>query len=441
MLPEVSSFGEQVIAAETRWDAAAALLRAWSARPAGTPVRRGGDGFLELVDEVRAHFDARPDTLELDDVDRGEILRWTAAGADLQRVDAVGFGLSFSASAGFAQAWRERLGEGIHRPAVGDVFPAADAPWPATRGGAARTPSPGSMAIDEDDHPHARVVREDMLPVAFDFRLWRPLRAIGLGLETIAAITVNEDLAELGLDPPAPSAYPARLADEAEQGRRVLAQLEVAIAEGAQIVVLPELATTPGIVERVRARLDEDEEQRLVVCGSWHAPDPEDGRPANRSVGLVSGVGARMEHRKIAEFGDLYPRDPDARRREGIAAPEAPLLRVHVADQFRFALVICKDFLHPPVTRTLDRLGANVLLVPALSRKVQPFAARAHAHVADAQAVSVVANGPRAWLGEPVVPTALIARPYAPRDVIQATAGAAPSVVLFSLRGEPARGL
>jgi predicted amidohydrolase len=199
---------------------------------------------------------------------------------------------------------------------------------------------------------------------------------------------VDEDLDALGLDTPRASAYPLRLADEEEQAARVLERLDAAIDAGAEIVVLPELSTTPAIVERIRARLDDDEEQRLVVCGSWHGPDPDDGRPANLSVGLISGLQARMRHRKVVEFGDLYPRDPDDRRREGIVAPDEPLVRVYVADQFRFALVICKDFLDAAVTRTLDRVGANVLLVPALSRTTQPFKARAHAHVADAQAVS-----------------------------------------------------
>ncbi len=171
-----------------------------------------------------------------------------------------------------------------------------------------------------------------------------------------------------------------------------------------------------------------------MICGSQHQIDPADGRPANISVGLVSGLQARMRHRKIVEFGDLYPRDPDKRRREGIAAPDPPLLRVYVADQFRFALVICKDFLDASVTQTLDRIGANVLLVPALSRTTQPFKGRAHAHVSDSQAVSIIANGPRVWTGAPATPTAMVVRPYEPDDIIEAIAHPAPSLLLFSVR-------
>jgi predicted amidohydrolase len=299
-----------------------------------------------------------------------------------------------------------------------------------------RTPSPRSMNVDAGDHPHARVFRTGLLPVEYRFDLWRPLSRIAARLDRIGAVTVNETLAELGLGDAPAVAFPVTPADPAEQERRVLAQLERAIEAGAEIVVLPELTTTRAIADRVARRLDDDDEQRLVICGSWH--ETSDGAPANVSLGLFSGLSARMEHRKLVEFGDLFPRDPDDRRREGIVAPEPPLLRVYVAGAFRFALLICKDFLDHRVTRTLDAVGANVLLVPALSRTAQPFVGRAQAHVADAQALTVVVNGPRSWDGDgdggPIEPTAALVRPYEPRDVVPGDAVAAPSLVIFSLQ-------
>jgi predicted amidohydrolase len=428
------TFVDRIAAAQTRWDAAVVLLEAWNARPEGVGPIRDQDEFLGWVDEVREHFEGRPGELELDNADRAEILRWTEAGEDPHRVDAVGFGLNLSSSAGFAQCWRERRAGKPYRPEVGDVYPCPAAPWPRELGGARRTPSPLSMNIpDDDDHPHARVFRADSLPVEFRFDLWRPLSRIGATLDRVAAVTVDEGLAELGLDVPRPVAFPVAPVDPEERERRVLDQLDRAGEHGARIVVLPELATTRAIADRVAERLADDEEQRLVVCGSWH--ETVDGAPANVSVGLVSGLKAEMEHRKLVEFGDLFPRDPDHRRREGVVAPDPPLLRVHVAGAFRFAVVICKDFLDERVTRTLDRVGANVLLVPALSRTTQPFVARAHAHVADAQALSVVANGPRVWEdGRAIGRTAVLARPYEPRDVVAGNATPAPSLVVFSVR-------
>ncbi len=240
---EMIGFVELLTAAQTRWDAAALLLTTWNARPTDTRPRRGSDEFLEIVDEVRAHFDDSPDTLELTDADRSQILAWTQAGTDVHQVDAVGFGLNLSASAGFAQSWREKLPD-RHRLTVGDMYPAADAPWPPTLGPARRTPSPRSMNIDVDDHPYVRVFRDDMLAVEFDFTLWRALRQIGLRLDTIAAIIPNEELAEFGLDPPKASAFPVRLIDEEQQADRVLQQFDDAIDAAAQIIVLPELSMT-----------------------------------------------------------------------------------------------------------------------------------------------------------------------------------------------------
>jgi hypothetical protein len=432
------SFGELITAAQTRWDAAVVLLSAWNARPAGISPVRNDDDFLELVDEVRAHFDSLPSELNLSDVDRSRILDWTDAGTDAHKVDAVGFGLNFSASAGFAQCWRDSLGD-RHRPSAGDVYPCADAPWPSKLGSSARTPSPRSMNIDPGDHPFARTFRTDMLPVEFDFTLWRPLYRLADNLDAVAAPTVNETLGELGLDVAQPVAFPVSAVDPALQEERVLSQLDRAIKDGAHIVVFPELSTSAAITASIEARLADDDDQRLVICGSWHEHTPPSGDPANVSIGLISGLPARMNHRKIVEFGNLYPSDPDTRLREGIVPPDPPLLHIYVANQFRFAVVICKDFLHAPVTRTLDAVGANVLLVPALSRTTQPFKARALAHTTDAQSVSVVANGPRTWDRTRPDPTALLARPYEPEDVLSQVADAAPSQLVFSMRQATAR--
>ena len=435
----MASFTDALTAAQNRWQAAALLLASWNSRPAHVHPRRDDDRFLEVVDEVRAHFDASPDQLELTDADRSLLLKSTAAGADPHGVDAAGFGLNLAASKVFAQAWREQLAGETFRPADGDIYPVADAPWPKEARAGRRTPGPRSMHIDDDDHPYARVFRGGAISVDFDLRLWRPLRALANRLDVVAAATVNETLAELGLDEHKAIAFPVTPRDRDEQRTRVLGRLEAAIHGDADIIVFPELSTSPELAEAVRSRLGEDDRQRLVVCGSWHEEDETSGEPANVSVGLVSGVETTMYHRKIAEFGDLYPRDPGRRTREGIASPQSPSVRIYVADAFRFAIVICKDFLDAGITEVLDRVGANVLLVPSLSRTTHPFAARAAAHVADAQAISVVANGPRTWDGDIPAPTASVARPYEPHDRLDVVAPSTPSVALFSIQDGDAR--
>jgi hypothetical protein len=433
------SFVDLIASAKTRWDAAVVLLATWKGRPAGMAPIRTDDEFLQLVDVVRAHFDARPDELYLTDADRSHILDWTSSGADLHAVDAVGFGLNFSASKVFARSWRDTIGQDTWRPAPGEVFPAADAPWERELNGSRRTPSPRSMNIDADDHPYARTYRAGLLPVEFDFRLWRPLRLLALNLDLVAAVTVNETLDELGLGVPRPVAFPVSAQDPNKQETVVLEQLERALDAGGQIVLFPELTTSPDVTDQIERRLAQDDQQRLVICGSWH--ELVEGDPANNSIGLISGVPGRMRHRKLVEFGDLYPKEADDRLREGIEPPDPPLLRIYVAEQFRFSLTICKDFLDAIVTRTLDHVGANVLLVPALSQTTQPFKGRAAAHVNDAQAVSVIANGPRTMDQGAVAPTAILARPYEPDAVIDGNAVGAPSLLLFSLRSGTAQAL
>src|SRR4051812_42498764 len=117
----MASFADSLTSAQNRWQAATLLLAAWNNRQEGVHPRRDHDDFLELLDEVRAHFDATPEQLELTDTDRSRLLRWTDAGADPHRVDAVGFGLNFAASRVFAQCWREQMAGDTSRLSDGDI--------------------------------------------------------------------------------------------------------------------------------------------------------------------------------------------------------------------------------------------------------------------------------------------------------------------------------
>jgi hypothetical protein len=426
------TFINALTVAHTRWDAAVLLLETWRTRPQGTPLERHDhDGpFLGHVDEVRAHFDAHPELSDLTDDDRSRILDWTNAGADLQMVDAVGHGLNLAASATFALAWRARIGADTHRLGPGEIYPVADVPWPRDVAAGRRTPAPRSTGYSDDDHPFARAHVQGPFEIEFDLSLWRPLLGIANALDVVATLHPNESLAELGLQENPANAFPARPLDPDAQRATVSELLNRAIQEDARIIVLPELSATPEIIDDLEARLRGDRD-RLVVCGSQH--EMVDGEPANVALGMVSGRQARLEHRKIYEFGNLFPSDPEKRVREGIVPPDPKLLRIYVADRFRVSLTICMDFLRDEIAGALDRVGANVLLVPAMSRTMQPFRAKASSHVGNAQAVTLVANGPRDW-GAGSGDIALLARPYEPDELLPVTADAAPAIALFSVR-------
>jgi hypothetical protein len=438
----VSPFAAKLEDCDTRWDLAVLLLRTWQDRPADRPLARHSrhddvrDAFFSVADEVRAHFDAAPGALDLTGDDRALVGHLTDGGHDHNAVDAVAHGLHLAAGATFTRGWHDRLGADHHQLQPGDIYPVADPPWPARAGIARRTPAARSVAIADDDHPRARVHRGGPIAIAFDFSLHRPLHALGDGLcragtDRVAAALPNATLAELGWAEPRAVAYPVAPADPAGQAARIRALIAAAQERDARIVVLPELSATPEIADQVAALLDAESTQRLVVCGSWHAK--VGGEPANVAAGLLTGCAERLTHRKLTEVTRAFPRDPADRFREGIAAPRPPLVTVHVAGPWRFAVVICKDFLDPAVRGALQRAGANVLLVPSMSELTQPFEAEAQAHVAASQALSLCANGPDDWGLDVREPAARMARPYTPHTVVDGPPAPAPALVTFDV--------
>jgi hypothetical protein len=87
---------------------------------------------------------------------------------------------------------------------------------------------------------------------------------------------------------------------------------------------------------------------------------------------------------------------------------------VHIAGPWRFATVICKDFLDPHVARALIRAGVNALAVPAFSEVTDGYISVTGEHVRQTQGLVVVANNPARFDGQvPVVPAAMIGQPCA----------------------------
>ncbi len=162
-----------------------------------------------------------------------------------------------------------------------------------------------------------------------------------------------------------------------------------------------------------------------------------DGQPENLAVGLVSGHDVRMEQRKATPFSDELRMHPPTK--DGIAHRERPHLHVFQADRFRVAIAICKDLLDGRVAATLDRMAVNLLLVPALSAKTDPFRSAASARVAAAQAVTIVVNGPLRGTDDRYVdPAIVIGQPVEGRTSVGlAAAGPAPSLTLIPIPASP----
>lgn len=400
----------------TLWDLACALLAHWRAALPAAPAREANDeAYDRWSDTVRAaqlRFDGRDEPDECSHEDVAWVLQATDDGCDADAVDATAWGIATVASHTFAPAWRDRLGGGRHVLAAGEPYPVADAPWDGHgRRLAARPPSRTPPAVDE--LPTIRI-HDGSFTATVDFSSERTLEALAVTLGEIVTCHPNVRWDEFAFPRVGQRVFPVGPADPARQHTRVLDLVERALARRPQAIVLPELSTTPEIVDALEMRLRDVDEPCLVVAGSFHRV--HGGVAENRAVGLVSGGEERMEHRKSVPFSDELRLAPAMK--EGIARVAPFELTVHQADRFRVAIVVCKELLTAHVGSCLDRMGVNLLFVPAMSLRTDAFREAVSERVARAQALTVVANGPlQGPTAEALEPAVVVGQPVEPSQV------------------------
>lgn len=431
--------------AGTCWAATVLLLRFWRAaipeRPAWRSDGADYDGWADLAGEVAAHFEQEHHLDEegsLTDQDRRLIRAWTRAGADPDAVHAVAWGLDNSMSSTFAVAWRDGLcsgGEAVHRMATGDIYPIADPPWVPAEGHP-HSARPASLTQpDVGELPHVRVRADDGFEAWADFRFDEDLYSVLHDLRSVATAHPNASIDEFVLARSGPhQIFPVTPLDPRRQHEHVLQAVGEAFTTGARIVVVPELATTPEIVDELRRELASRDEGVLVIAGSFHTTVA--GRRENRALGLLADFADEaLTHTKIVPFADELRLRPPLK--EGIATMRPRRITLFHSRAFRLAIVICRDFLDGSVGAVLDRLGANVICVPAMSERTAAFLSRASARIDGAQAISVIGNGPLRWHTESDEsrPTAMAAFPVDGRqpDVVISDDISAPGSVLFPI--------
>lgn len=424
--------------ATTLWDAACALLRCWRVALPAEPARHAtGDrwtAWAESVERVQQHFRGprAPDDFGADD--RTLLRQVTLDGQLPDAVDAAAWGLSNAASHTFAPAWRDQLGVERRTLAAGDLYPVADAPWELS--GMALASRPASLTPPRaDELPTIRAHDGASFDVAVDFRFARTLEAVAVTLDRVAAVHPNDGMSELDFPCRGGQVFPVGPADPREQRRRLARLIPEALRTGAAVAVLPELSVPAEALSELHDLMRDVEEPQLLIAGSHHTV--VDGERENVAVGLVAGHDERMEQVKSTPFSDeLRLRAP---MKEGIRHRARPSITVHEADRFRLAIAICKDALDDRVRGALDRMGVNLLLVPALSEKTAPFCIAAASRVGSAQAVSVVVNGPlRDEDGAPIQPAVVIGQPVEGRpDVGVRVHDAAPVLTVVPVPAEP----
>lgn len=74
-----------------------------------------------------------------------------------------------------------------------------------------------------------------------------------------------------------------------------------------------------------------------------------------------------------------------------------PELRVHVIDGWHLVIAVCRDLLNTEAVHALTAIGANLVLVPAMSETLLPFGGQGSSLVGNCQAIVAVANNPGEW--------------------------------------------
>ena len=286
-----------------------------------------------------------------------------------------------------------------YQPQVGDPMP-LDSPDLRRVSALPATAPPWRLANRLDETRRARLAGEwaAQFRVVFDYALAGVLTGLVTSDTVVATCHPNTGLEELELPRDhRRRSFPIRPADPHRQRERLDSLLGAAVAQGASIVVLPELCVDEALARALEDWVRRPDGPRLLVAGSYHHEDPPDpttghgpGRRRNTAMVWVRGWDRPLVHDKHSPadrpvYEDLQPQG-------------WPELRVYVtADGWHLVIAICRDLLNPRAVQALAEAGANLVLVPAMSETLVPFGGPVAQLVGEDQALVVVANNPAQW--------------------------------------------
>lgn len=279
----------------------------------------------------------------------------------------------------------------------GDPIPTPHPDWRTL------TPSPNSdpWSLDGrlDALPHLRLAadwtRHVRVTLDGDWRTWNAIPQLAAG-DRVACALPNEQFDELSFERyqeqgVALFSQLAPIIGDDEQAARCETLLERARERGVRVVVFPELSVPKPVLERIARWLNRQQVVELVVAGSRHRK-AKGGRWHNEAQILFRGWTRRRRHRKFRPFSFIdRAGDEPVRRHEDLAVAQ-PSMRAFLSPGWTLATLICKDFVVEPTPRMLGDLRANLVLVPALSFKLDAFRAAAGDVATWAQGVALVAN-------------------------------------------------
>ncbi len=159
--------------------------------------------------------------------------------------------------------------------------------------------------------------------------------------------------------------------DPVRQREEIHHLIGMAVASGASIVLLPELCLTEDLAVDLEQWVPLSGGPRLLMAGTFHHEDDhglESGVPRRRNTALtwLWGHNGPLVHDKHS------PADrPVVEDIQPLGWPE---LRVYVSsDECHLVTAICLDLLNPQAVHAVAEVGANLVLVPAMSETLMAF--------------------------------------------------------------------
>jgi 8-oxo-dGTP pyrophosphatase MutT (NUDIX family) len=291
-------------------------------------------------------------------------------------------------SRSFRESFRSRS---PYQPGVGDPVP-LDSPDLRHVTAMPATSPPWRLANRLDETRHVRLAGEwaTQFQVIFDYSFARELTGIIDRDTVVATCHPNRTLAEFHFPADASGrTFPVRTKDEEKQHQELDRLISAAVANGASLVVLPELCVTESLAARLQTWTCREGGPVMLVAGSYHHDDEHGASPRRRNtaVAYLRGIQSPLTQDKHS------PADRPVN--EDIQPQGWPELRVHVSDDgWHLVLAICRDLLNPHAVHALTEAGANLLLVPAMSETLVAFGGPVANLVGSGQAFVAVANNP-----------------------------------------------
>ena len=282
-----------------------------------------------------------------------------------------------------------------YQPAVGDPIP-LDFPNLRALTPIPFTSPPWRLANRLDQTRHVRLAGDWAVQyrMVFDYSLTDALAGLITADTLIATCHPNRSVTEFSLPHDARGrSFPIQPINLDRQRDEINRLIGAATDAGAEIVILPELCVTEQLATELQHWVKRSDGPRLLVAGSYHhqnhatAPIPD--RKCNTALLWARGHDQPFTHDKHSP-GEI----PIA---EDIQPSGWPELRVHVIDGWHLVIAVCRDLLNPEAVHALTAIGANLVLVPAMSETLLAFGGPGSSLVGNCQAIVAVSNNPGEW--------------------------------------------